>query len=132
MINIHAEVFTRLTDILKVANSKVETSSVYTNSPSSYPFVSIEQFENSVYEQGADCCEMENFANIAFEINCMAQGETRMSECYKLLEVADNFMKSIGFIRESSTPMQDQNETTYRIISRYSAVVGKDHKTYRR
>ena len=132
MISIHAEVFDRLTQQLVSAFSNVKTSSVYTNSPSSYPFVSIEQIGSSVYEQGSDCCEIENFANIAFEINCMAQGETRMSECYELLEVADSFMKSIGFIRESSTPMQDQNETTYRIISRYSAVVGKDHKTYRR
>ena len=132
MISIHAEVFDRLTQQLVSAFSNVKTSSVYTNSPSSYPFVSIEQIGSSVYEQGIDCCEIENFANIAFEINCWAQGETRMSECYELLEVADNFMKSIGFIRESMTPMQDQNETTYRIISRYSAVVGKDHKTYRR
>jgi len=132
MININYEVFDRLTSALKSADDRVETSSVYTNSPSSYPFVSIEEIENSVYEQGVDCCEMENFANIAFEINCYAQGNARMSDCYKLLEVCDDFMKSIGFMRESITPMQDQNETTYRIVSRYSAVVGKDHKTYRR
>lgn len=132
MISIHNEVFDRLTTALQNADANIQTSSVYTNSPTHYPFVSIEQIENDVYEQGIDCCEIENFANIAFEINCYAQGNTRMSDCYKLLEVADNFMKSIGFMRESITPMQDQNETTYRIIGRYSGVVSKDHKVYRR
>ena len=55
-----------------------------------------------------------------------------MSKCYKLLQVADNFMKSIGFTRIVMTPMQDQNETKYRLLARYEGVVGKDLKVYRR
>lgn len=132
MIDIHNEIFDRLTKALQSVDGRIKTSSVYTNSPTSYPFVSIEQIENEVYTQGRDCCEIENFASISFEINCYTQGITRMSDCYKLLGVADDFMKSIGFTRESITPMQDQNETTYRIIGRYSGVVGKDHKVYGR
>lgn len=132
MINIQNEVFDRLTKTLKAFDAKVKTSSVYTNSPTSYPFVSIEEIDNSTYELGSDSCNIENYADISFEINIYTKGDKRKSECYKLLEVANDFMQSIGFIRNSVMQMQDQNDTLYRIIGRYSGVVGKDHKVYRR
>jgi len=132
MINNASEIFTRITTALETADSSVKTSSVYTNSPSSYPFVSIEMIGDGVYENGVDSGDIENFANIDFEINVIATGNTKMSKCYKLLGVADDFMKSIGFTRIIMTPMQDQNETKYRLLARYEAVVGKDLKVYRR
>jgi len=132
MINNANEIFTRLTTALQSEDSSVKTSSVYTNSPTSYPFVSIEVIGNGVYEMGIDSGDIENFANIDYEINVIATGDTKMSKAYKLLGVADNFMKSIGFTRIILTPMQDQNETKYRLLARYEAVVGKDLKVYRR
>ena len=132
MINNASEIFTRITTALQQEDSSVKTSSVYTNSPSSYPFVSIEEISNSVYERGVDSGDIENFAYIGFEVNVIADGYTKMSKAYKLLQVADNFMKSIGFTRIIVSPMQDQNETKYRLLARYEAVVGKDLKVYRR
>lgn len=132
MINNANEIFDRITTALKNVDSAVQTSSVYKNIPSSYPFVSIELIENSVYERGSDSKDIENFANMSYEINVYAKGDTKMSKAYGLLGVADNFMKSIGFTRIIAQPMQDQNETLYRIVARYEAVVGKDLKVYRR
>lgn len=132
MINNANEIFDRITTALKNVDKAVQTSSVYKNIPSSYPFVSIELIENSVYEPGSDSKDIENFANMSYEINVYAKGDTKMSKAYGLLGVADNFMKSIGFRRIIAQPMQDQNETLYRIIARYEAVVGKDLKVYRR
>ena len=132
MIDNASEIFTKITSALKNEDSNVRTSSVYTNSPSSYPFVSIEMISNGVYERGIDSKDIENFANIDYEINVVATGDTKMSKCKKLLQVADNFMKSIGFTRIVMTPMQDQNETKYRLLARYEGVVGKDLKVYRR
>jgi len=132
MINNASEIFTRITSALGNVDSSVKTSSVYTNSPSSYPFVSIEMIGNSVDERGSDSGDIENFANIDYEINVVTTGNTKMSKCYKLLSVCDDFMKSIGFTRIVMTPMQDQNETKYRLVARYEAVVGKDLKVYRR
>lgn len=132
MIDNFNEIYTCITTALKTYDSSVKTSSVYTNSPSSYPFVSIELIEDSVYERGMDSGDIENFAYHSYEINVYTKGNTAMSKARGLLEVADNFMKSIGFMRVSKTPMQDQNETLYRYIARYEAVVGKDLKVYRR
>lgn len=132
MINNASEIFDRITTALKSSDSTVKTSSVYQNAPSSYPFVSIEMIDDSIYERGIDSGDIENFANISYEINVYTKGDIRMSKAYKLLGVADNFMKSIGFTRIIAQPLQDQNETLYRIIARYEAVVGKDLKVYRR
>lgn len=132
MINNASEIFTRLTTALQESDVNVKTSSVYTNSPSSYPFVSIEMLNNSVYELGVDSGDLENYANIDYEINVYTKGNLRMSDAWKLLGVADDFMKSIGFTRIVVSPMQDQNETLYRLVARYEAVVGKDLKVYRR
>ena len=132
MIDNFNEIYTRITTALKTYDSSVKTSSVYTNSPSSYPFVSIELIEDNIYEQGIDSGDIENFARHSYEINVYAKGNTAMSKARGLLEVADNFMKSIGFMRVSKTPMQDQNETLYRFIARYEGIVSKDLKVYRR
>jgi hypothetical protein len=132
MINNASEIFTKLTTALKRADSSVKTSSVYTNTPTTYPFVSIEQIGNNVYERGIDSGDIENFAYITFEVNVYASGNTKMSKAYSLLEVVDSELKDIGFTRIVISPMQDQNETIYRLVARYEAVVGKDLKVYRR
>ena len=132
MIDNFNEIYTRITTALKQYDSNVKTSSVYTNSPSSYPFVSIELIDDSVYQGGIDSGDIDNFANHSYEINVFAKGNTAMSKARELLEVADNFMKSVGYVRVSRTPMQDQNETAYRFIARYEGVVSKDLKVYRR
>lgn len=132
MIDNFNEIYTRITSALQEYDSKVKTSSVYTNSPSSYPFVSVELIEDYVYERGSDSGDIENFANNAYEINVYSKGNTAMSKARELSMVVDNFMKSVGFTRVSKTPMQDQNETLYRIILRYEGVVSKDLTVYRR
>lgn len=127
-----SEIYTRLTTALQNEDARVKTSSVYTNSPSSYPFVSIELIDDSIYQNGIDSGDIENFVNMTYEIIVICEGNTKMTDAYKLLGVADDFMKSVGYARIVIAPNQDQNETRYRLVARYEAVVGKDLKTYRR
>ena len=132
MINIFNELYTYLVNALASYDKDIKTSSVYTNTPSSYSFVSFEEIEDSVYEQGSDCCEIENFANKDYEINIYAQDPNKKSRADGIAQVVDALMKSKGFTRISRTPLQSTNETTYRIVLRYSGVVSKDHIIYRR
>ena len=132
MINNESEIFTKITTALQDEDGSVKTSSVYTNSPSSYPFVSIELISNNVYESGVDSGDIENFAYLGYEIVVMTSGNTRKSKAYSLLEVVDSELKQLGFTRIVLAPSQDQNETLYRLVARYEAVVGKDLKVYRR
>lgn len=132
MIDIFNQIYTEISDRLRNRNSKVKTASVYVNVPQNYPFVSIVEIDNSIAEQYEDCCETENCVNISIEINAYAQGNDKMSVAKSLIETANDYLVEKGFSRNSLVPIQDQNETTYRFVARYDAVVSKDNCIYRR
>jgi len=132
MIDVSNELYTYLTQALASYDSSISTSSVYQNVPSKYPFVSFEQIDNSIYENGSDCCEIENFVDVDYEINIYTQNANKKSKATAIRDVVDTLMKSKGFVRRSATPIQDSDETTYRIIMRYTGVVSKDSVVYRR
>lgn len=132
MIDIFDELYTYLDTALKSHDSKIETSSVYVNVPSKYPFVSFEEIHNSVYERGSDSCDIENYADVEYEANIYTQNPLKKSKADEIAKVVDTLMKSKGFTRMSKNILQDTNETTYRLILRYSGIVSKEKVIYRR
>ena len=132
MIDIFNETYTELVGKLALYDSSIKTSSMYVNMPTEFPFVSLEEIENSVYQNGMDDSEIENFTNIDMEVNIYTQDPLRKSKANDILQVVDTFFKELGFIRMSKNNIQDNTGTTYHIIARYSAVVSKDHIVYRR
>lgn len=132
MIDIFNELYTLFTTTLATYDASIKTSSVYTNTPSSFPFVSFEEIDNSVNERGSDSCDIENLADLEYEINIYTKDPSKKSKGDAIAQVVDTFMKSKGFMRVTKNPLQDSNETTYRIVMRYSGVVSKDSVIYRR
>ena len=132
MIDISNEIYTDLSKALALYDTNIETAGVYQNAPSHYPFVSFEEIDNSIYENGMDCCEIENFVNVDYEINIYTQNKDKKSKGDKIANVVDTLLKSKGLVRITRNILQDTNETTYRIVMRYSGVVSKDHIVYRR
>ena len=132
MINIFNELFTLLTNALTTYDNKIETSSVYKNAPSKYPFVSFEEIDDSVYENGMDSCEIENYANKDYEVNIYTQNPSKKSKGDGIANVVDNLMKTYNFVRTSKNVFQSSDETTYRIVIRYRGVVSKESVIYRR
>lgn len=132
MIDIFNELYTLVVNTLIAYDDTISYSSVYTNMPTSYPFVSVEEIADSVYENGSDCCEIENFANKEYEINIYTKNPNKKSKGDNIAQVIDNLFKSKGFVRVSKNILQDENETIYRIIIRYSGIVSQDHRVYRR
>lgn len=132
MIDIFNELFTMFVNALANYDSTIETASVYTNVPSKYPFASLEEINNSNYEITSDSCDIENHAELDYEVNIYTQNPKKKSKGDGIAQVVDNLFKSLGFRRLSKNPMQNQDETTYRIVLRYSGVVSKDHVVYRR
>ena len=133
MISVDNELYTKLKTTLSASFPNIKMSSVFTNTPSSYPFVSLEEIENVIYERGMDCCEIENFVNVSYEIVVFVENQnTKKTDANKIAKVADEFMLGLGFIRETKYSRQNDNETDYRIYLRYSAVVSKNKEIYRR
>lgn len=129
MIEIFNELYTGLCASL---GSEVKTSSVDTNTPSSYPFVSMVEINDSVYEQGMDCCNIENFAEKEYEINVYTEQPLKKSKNDALCVEIDNYFSSLGFVRTMKMPLSSFDESTYRVILRYRGIASKDHTIYRR
>lgn len=132
MIDIFNELYTLFVDTLLAYDNKIETGGVYTNAPSKYPFASLEEIDNAVYELTSDSCDIENHAEVEYEVNIYTQNKLKKSKGDGIAQVVDNLFKSLGFIRMSRNVLQSQDETTYRIILRYRGVVSKEKVIYRR
>ena len=132
MINIFNELYTLMDSALKNYEPSVETSSVHVNMPSKYPFVSLEEIDDSVYQRGSDSCELENYANKQYEVNIYTKNPNKKSVADNIAGIVDNFFKTYNFVRTFKMPMQSIDETTYQIIIRYEGIVSKDHTIYRR
>ena len=132
MINIFNELYTLFDNALTTYNNEIETASEYTNSPSKYPFASLEEIDNRVYEQTSDSCDVEQHAEVEYEVNIYTQGATKKSKCDDIADVVDNLFKEHGLVRTFKNPVPSGDEATYRIVMRYRGVVSKDHTIYRR
>lgn len=131
MINIFNELYTRMCETLASYDSNIRTASVYTNIPSEYPFVSLEEINSSVYEQGSDC-RVENFDENEYEVNIYVKNPLGKSKADKIFDVVDNLFGTLGFVRRTKNPIQSTDETIYRIVARYNCVVSTDKVIYRR
>ena len=132
MINIFDELFTLFDNALTTYDEKIGTASEYTNSPSKYPFASLEEIDNRVYEQTSDSCDVEEHAEVEYEVNIYTQGSLKKSKCDDISDVIDNLFKDYNLVRTFKNPIPSGDEATYRIVMRYRGVVSKDHTIYRR
>lgn len=130
MIDVENQVFDELKKKLTAEMSSIKVDSVFQNAPSSFPFVSCEMIDNSKNLSTADMCGKENGADTTFEVHIYSKSSNKKTEAKKISQIVDEYFNTIGFWRNSYVPFQD-NET-FRIVLRYSAVVSKNHITYRR
>jgi len=131
MINIFNDLYTLFVSALAQHDPAIQTDGVHVNKPSTYPFASLEEIDNGVYEATSDSCNIENHADIHFEVNIYTKGSTRKSKGDGIAQAVDNFFNSKGFVRQTKNVFQGDSET-YQIIIRYRGIVSKDEVVYRR
>lgn len=133
MIDIEPQIFTAIADHLRELIPKVNIQGVLTLTPSEFPCVCIEEADNSAYEFSRDSKSNENHAEIMYEVNVYSNKAVgAKSECKALLAAVDELMDQFGFTRMGRTSVRGETPVTYRMVSRYRAVVGKDFTIYRR
>lgn len=133
MIDIENQLYSKLTDLLTNEIPNINYSSVFVNSPRSFPFVSIEEIDNYTSQKYEDNSSIEKFTNLVYEINVHTEDNTKKKSLAKqIVNIVDDFMFNLGFRRLSKTPVQGDNETSFRIVLRYSAVVSNESEIFRR
>ena len=134
MIDIEIELINRISAKLREQYEGVYVTGEYVKSPPELPCVSIVEVDNQVYRNGRDSGEIENFAQVAYEINVYSNKKVgRKTECKRIMGIAVSEMAKLGFTRTVYTPVQNERDATiYRIVTRYRAVVDKNKTIYRR
>lgn len=133
MIDIEDDVFNRVAQKLR---DNFENISVYGEEvgvPSSFPCVTIIEADNSADVNTQDSSNMENHANLMYEVNGYSNLVTgKKKQCKEMLAVIDAEFASMGFTRTTKLPTPMQDATVYRMTARYTAKASKNNVIYRR
>lgn len=100
--------------------------SEYVEIPSDFPCVTLVESDNSTYRRTQDDDLQEHNATLMYECNVYTTNMTGKKALAKqIADVVDNVMQGLKFTRITHTPMANQDRTIYRIVMRYTAVVGR-------
>ena len=134
MVDIEVDVYDHVRTLVKAMYPDVTFSSERTETPSDFPFVSIEETNNVTYERSLTGDGKENHAVVTFTVEIYSNKlPGRKKEARDIAAAVDVAMESLGISRTMMNPMPNMfNVGVYRIVARYRCVVGKDKMIYRR
>lgn len=134
MINVESEIFNIVAKAIRAAFPGAYVVGEYVKSPSRFPCVSIVEFDNTAYERTQTSGNLENHADLTYEINIYSNKISgKKSECKSIAALTDNELATLGFSRTMLQPIPNVDDATiYRILGRYRGVVSKDKYVFRR
>ena len=134
MINVENEIFNRVANAVRAVYPSVFISGEYIRTPSKFPFVSLIEMSNTAYDKTQSSGDLENHASLMYEVNVYSNKTSgKKSECKDIAALIDNELATLGFSRTMLQPIPNMDDATiYRITGRYTAVISKDKKLYRR
>ena len=134
MINVENEIFDRVANAIKAVYPSVFISGEYIRTPSKFPFVSLIEMSNTAYVQTQSSAGVENHASLMYEMNVYSNKKSgKKSECKAIASLIDNELATLGFSRTMLQPIPNMDDATiYRMTGRYTVVISKDKKLYRR
>lgn len=134
MIDVESEIFSRVAGSVRAAFPAVFMSGEYVRTPPKFPFVSLVEMSNTAYDRTQSSGGLENHASLLYEVNVYSNKKSgKKSECKAIAALIDNEMATLGFSRTMLQPIPNMDDATiYRMTGRYTAVISKDKKLYRR
>lgn len=136
MIDIESQVFTTVATALRTeyGASNIYVAPEYVGQPPKFPAVFIVEMDNTVYLRGRDSANIENFADVMYQVDVFSNKNAgKKVQAKEIIALIDEQFAQMGFSRTFLNPVQNMNDATiYRMTARYQAVVGKDQTIYRR
>ena len=134
MIDCENEIFSKVSEAVRAAFPSAFVSGEYVRTPPKFPFVSIVEVSNTAYDRTQSSEGVENHASLMYEVNVYSNKNSgKKSECKAIAALIDNEMATLGFSRTMLQPIPNMDDATiYRMTGRYTAVVSKEKKLYRR
>lgn len=125
MIDIENKVYTEVRTAVVTAFPEVSMSGVYTDVPSSFPHVSIEETDNSGVASAASNTDPEYAANLTYTVNIYTNTQTAKSDAKAIAAVVNDAFLDIGFLRSMKQEMPNIDRTIYRLILRFQGTAWK-------
>lgn len=134
MINVENEIFNKVAEAVRAVYPSAFMSGEYVRTPSKFPFVSLIEMSNTAYDRTQSSGGLENHASLMYEVNVYSNKKSgKKSECKAIATLIDNELAALGFSRTMLQPVPNMDDATiYRMTGRYTAVISKDKKLYRR
>ena len=134
MIDAENEIFSIVAKAVRKAYPSVFVTGEYIKAPSKFPHVSLVEMSNTAYDRTQTDGSLENHASLMYEVNIYSNKTSgKKSECKAIAALIDNELATLGFSRAMLQPIPNIDDATiYRMTGRYTAVISKDKKLYRR
>lgn len=134
MINVENEIFDIVSKSIREKYPSAFISGEYVRTPSKFPFVSVIEMSNTAYDRTQSSGSLENHASLMYEVNIYSNKKSgKKSECKEIATLIDNELATLGFSRTMLQPIPNMDDATiYRMTGRYTAVISKDKRLYRR
>ncbi len=132
MIDFENRIYTGLKNALESSSiGKISMATELSASPKSFPHVSFNEADNSIYDKTIDSGSNENHAKVMYEVNVYSNKQNgRKTEAKKVFDEIDKYMVTLGFARISKVPISTQS--LFRIVARYQGIISKNFEIYRR
>jgi len=125
MIDIENDVFDYVAKALRAKHSGVSISGEYTETPASFPAVTLVEADNRIVSDFRSSERIENAVYVMYQLNVFSnKTKLKKEEAKALANTADAAMEELGFERDYREQIPNLNDATiYRIVCRYSGMV---------
>ena len=134
MVDYENDIFNAVATVVREKYPDIYMVGEYVKTPPKFPFVSLVEMDNQVYQRTEDSGGSENHVSVMYEVNIYSNKTVgKKAECKESAAVIDEQMSALGFARTMLQPIPNLDDATiYRMVGRYSAVISKDKVIYRR
>lgn len=122
MLEIEAKVYSPIATALKTQYSGIYVTSEPAPTPSKSLAVSIVQQDSYSSPRKQDNTLREKFATVMFQVDVYSNLQTgKKSKCKEVMNVIDDMMFKMNFMRLSLNPVPMEDNGYYRLTARYRA-----------
>lgn len=124
MIDVENVIFDKASKLLETKFTGITVESTYNPTPSSFPFVSIEEQDNFVYDRTSTLDELENHCEVMYQVDVYSnRKDTAKSEAKKIANYIDEVFNGLKFTRIVKAYTPNVDRSIFRITMRYTAVI---------
>ena len=130
MIDAEVKIFNRVHATVAPLCAKGKfVSTVITEEPTGFPAASLIEISNRTYRALQSSTPVENFSQIAYQLEVYALTK---SKCREVYAAADDAMLAMNFTRVSGQYINNIGNTkVFRYVARYEAVIDREGNIYR-